>query len=122
MKKIPNPNGKKGCKEHQDKIKEESDRIDAEGYLPDFEKKIPITDSKKRFADLVALDENQNITEIVQVGISTKKGDPVQREKKAIADIEKATGMKVKFVAYKILGIAIVLLTTLGSCYLYLLK
>ena len=119
-KKVPNPNGKKGCPEHQNKIKEEKKQLEINNFEVKTEYKVE-NDEKCRYADLAAFDASGQLTEIVQVGISTKKGDPVAREKHAIADIEKATGTKVKFVAYKILGIAIILFITLGICRLCLL-
>jgi len=38
---------------------------------------------------------------IVQIGKTNKNGEPVKREKEAIKDIEKATGVKVEFYDYE---------------------
>jgi hypothetical protein len=42
------------------------------------------------------------LIEIYQVGRTNKNGTPVKRERKAMADIENATNIKVIFIALKI--------------------
>lgn len=64
--------------------------------------------SKRRFADIIAFDEkSKNVAEIYQIGVQTKGGLPVARERRAIADIEqhgKIGGIRVQFHAYRTLG------------------
>jgi hypothetical protein len=55
------------------------------------------------------------MVEIHQVGRTNKNGTPVSRERKAIADIEKATGMKVIFHP-----LSIILIITILSSFIYL--
>ena len=101
-KKVPNPNGKKGGKEHQDLIAEVSEDIDKRGYTPDPEHLIPLTNKKKkcRYVDVAALDEDDLAIEYHQIGKQNKNGTPVKRERDAIADIEEADGIEVQFHAY----------------------
>jgi hypothetical protein len=82
-KKVPNPNGRKGGELHQKKTKE-------------------IKDGKSRFADIVAINSDGDIEEIYQVGKQNKNGKPVKRERDAMDDIEKMSGMKVIFRPYNI--------------------
>ena len=49
--------------------------------------------------DIVARD-GENVVEMYQVGKQTKAGNPVSRERKAIDDINQATGMTPKFIPY----------------------
>ena len=97
MKKIPNPFGKKGKKDHQDKIKDISDEIDAGEFNVNTETGINLTNGKKRFADVTASNDDGKLEEIHQVGRTNKNGTPVKRERDAIADIEEATSKKVTF-------------------------
>lgn len=64
--------------------------------------------SNQRFADVIAFDEkSKKVVEIHQVGVQTKGGLPVARERRAIADIEqhgKIGGIRVQFHAYRTLG------------------
>jgi len=64
--KIPNPDGKKGSQSHQDKIDEIAKSIFLRGYVAVREKLFRLINGKKskRFADVVAVDENQTIIEI----------------------------------------------------------
>jgi len=108
-KKTPNPNGRKGCEAHQSLIKKMVAFIVSLGLFPVEERMIITKDGKKRFADVVGLDDSGELIEIVQVGITNKNGEPVSRERQAIEEIEKATGKKVRFVAYKTLIILILI-------------
>jgi len=102
-KKVPNPYEKKGGELHQKKIKEISDKIDNGKLDAVPEQKIDKVEEGYRFADVVGIDKNQDIKEIHQIGRQNKNGTPVNRERKAIEDIEKATRLKVIFHPYNIL-------------------
>jgi len=102
-KKVPNPNGKKGNIDHQNLI--EKILLLLQELFPNADKegRINLENGKKRFADVVGRDENNVIKEIHQVGRTNKDGSPVKREKLAIKDIEKTTGLKVIFHALLVL-------------------
>jgi len=108
MKKIPNPNGRKGCTEHQNLIEQIVNSILALGKNFRKERGFNVGNGDKRYADVVSLDENGNVDEIHQIGKQNQDGTPVKRERDAIADIEKATGKKVIFHPYNFfIGITI---------------
>ena len=97
-KKVGNPYGRLGGPAHQNKVQNVASDIENRGFKAQTEFKIDTPGGVKlyRFADVVAIDVfTCLIVEIHQVGVSTKKGLPVSRERKAIRDIEIATGQKV---------------------------
>lgn len=106
-KKVPNPYGKKGGKKHQNRIDEIEKGIDNKGLIPDKEHAVEIKNGKKRYVDIAGLNQDGDIEELHQVGKQNKNGTPVSRERKAIKDIEKATGKKVFFHPYNIILILI---------------
>jgi len=108
-KKIPNPNGKKGSKDHQDFIENIWKKLLKKFKKVKKEYEIEISNDKKRFVDVAGLDETGNPVELHQVGRTNKDGSPVIRERRAIEDIEKATKLKVIFHA-----LIIILVVTLG--------
>lgn len=108
-----NPNGKKGCQKHQDKIKELSKEIDKttdedSGKIIEAKEEYvvatPKGEKKFRMLDVAGVIENQNgdevLVKLIQVGLSDSKDKPIKREQKAIEDIEKHTGKKVEFFDY----------------------
>jgi RHS repeat-associated protein len=101
-KKVPNPNGKKGGKPHQDKVRDVADDIQARGLTPGFEERVMTPKGSKgsRYTDVVAKDANGAVLERHQVGRQTNGGLPVSRERRALDDIEGATGMKPIFHPY----------------------
>ena len=84
-KKVPNPDGKKGSIKHQNKIKEEFDSIEKSGLEAE-------------------IDNTGNPAKFVQVGVQTKKGNPVAREQRIIDKIKRFFKIPVTFVPYKTLG------------------
>jgi len=102
-KNIRNPNGKKGKEDHQAYIRELVGKLLSKFRDVAIEDKIVISKNKRRYSDISVYDENGNRTEIHQVGRTNKDGSPVARERRAIADIERATGIKVIFHALKVL-------------------
>jgi len=119
LKKGPNPNGKKGGKEHQKKISEIEEEISRKDLLTGRETKIPLENNKKRYADVTGTDFNTgDLKEIHQIGKQNKNGTPVKRERKAIEDIEKATGLKVIFHPYNVFIFVVLLLITVAF-YIY---
>jgi len=113
-KKVPNPDGKLGKEDHRNLIEEIFQKL-SELFLSQKEFPIDVENNKKRYADVAKIDEKGNPTEIHQVGRTNKNGTPVSRERKAIEDIEKATGLKVIFHPLVILAI-------IGFTILYLIQ
>ncbi len=100
---VPNPYGKNGGLEHQKTIDELEAEMKDRGLETQREEMIrtPEGEKSKRFVDLTGKDPKTGKVERVQVGKQTKKGKvPVARERKALKDIEKATGERPKFVPY----------------------
>ena len=108
-----NPYGKLGSPAHRQKIDEIEKNIGDRGLNFDREYSVDVTKVKgrtknTRYIDIVALDENDKVIEMYQVGKVNKNGNPVLRERKAIFDINNAVrfnneirnGIKVKFVKY----------------------
>jgi len=120
-KRIPNPNGRKGCLEHQNRIKKIMQRLASFGLIPDDEHRIDLANGDKRYADVVGIDPNGNLAEIHQIGKQNQDGTPVAREQRAIKDIEEATGIKVTFTAYNItIGTLVFLGISLAISMIYL--
>ena len=105
-KKVPNPNGKKGGKAHQDKINDIIEDAEGRGLRSNTEYKFNSTGGYKnsRYADVVVYDSQGRVMEIHQVGRSTKRYHaPVSREKKAIKDIRSSqnyNGAKIYYHPY----------------------
>ena len=66
--------------------------------VSDKEKRVTVEGTKYRYPDLI-LRADDDIVAYVQVGKTTQSGDPVARERRAIADLEK-TNIPVLFYAY----------------------
>ena len=84
--KVPNPNGKKGCRAHQDTIA--SIQPSKEGGEMVYEMRFDTSNGSKshRYADAVEIVDG-NIVGIHQVGKVNNNGTPVIRESRAIEDI-----------------------------------
>ena len=108
-KKVPNPNGKNGGKAHRDEINKIEDNIVKRDLDPEREKHFKNKNGKSRFADIIAKDDGE-IKEIYQVGKQNKNGTPIKRERDAMADIEKLSGVKVIFKPYNLIIIVALLL------------
>ena len=102
-KKVPNPNGKKGGRLHRKKIKELNQDIKEKKLKPVKEHYLKNPSGKSRFADIVGINSAGDIEEIHQVGKQNKNGTPVKRERDAMKDIEKISGIKVFFHPYNLL-------------------
>ncbi|MFQ9621078.1 MAG: RHS repeat-associated core domain-containing protein [Waltera sp.] len=84
--KVPNPNGKKGCRAHQDTIA--SIQPSKEGGEMVYEMRFDTSNGSKshRYADAVEIVDG-NIVGIHQAGKVNNNGTPVIRESRAIEDI-----------------------------------
>jgi len=123
-KKVPNPNGKKGCKEHQDEISKIAGEIESRGLIAVFEYLFEIVKGKKRkrYADVVALSvPDLKVVEVYQVGVSCNDGKPAKREREAIEDIEEHSeikNIKVKFRKYSRILLIIVIFGLMSMVFL----
>jgi RHS repeat-associated protein len=102
---VPNPYGKLGGLQHQGKILQIMQDIQARGLTPLREYRFDCG-GHFRFADVVAVDSSGNVVEIYQVGrqLSSAPGVGVARERAAIQDIGTASnynGAPITFVPYK---------------------
>lgn len=97
-KKVPNPGGKLGDATTRAKTVELVKEINARGNRADVEVRVKISNGFKRvrFVDVVEYRTDGSVVHH-QIGIVNKNGLPVIRERRAISDIEGATGAKVKF-------------------------
>lgn len=80
----PNPNGKKGGKEHQEVNQTEAARMENAGKDVTPEVKIPTPDGKKktRFVDQVGTDPKTGEKEMVQVGKQEQKWNSCKKGKR----------------------------------------
>ena len=99
---VPNPNGKKGGEAHQKKVDEVEKQLQEKGMdtKREVEVKTPGGTKEKRYIDVEGKDPKTGKTEQVQVGKENKNGTPVSRERKAMDDVEKATGVRPTFMPY----------------------
>ncbi|PWN64104.1 hypothetical protein C1634_005785 [Chryseobacterium viscerum] len=101
--KVPNPYGKAGGPLHQSKIEEVGKKLEADGFTEIRQEALVRTPDgvkSKRFIDIQGRDPKTGEIKRFQVGRQNKNGTPVSREKKALDDIEKATGTRPEFVPY----------------------
>jgi hypothetical protein len=97
----PNPNGKNGGQKHQDAINDvEKDMQDWGLNTQEVPVNIPGGNKQKRYIDIEGTDPKTGAKEQVQVGKKNKNGTPVSRERKALDDVQNATGTRPKFVPY----------------------
>lgn len=98
----PNPNGKKGGQAHQDKVNEVEADMKKRGMTTDREVKVktPGGNKQSRYIDVEGTNPKTGAKEQVQVGKKNKNGTPVSRERKAMNDVQNATGNRPKFVPY----------------------
>ena len=62
--------------------------------------KTPGGNKENRYIDVKGTDPKTGEVEEVQVGKQNKNGTPVSRERKALDDVEKATGKRPTFIPY----------------------
>ena len=95
----PNPNGKKGSQAHQNKIQEIGGDLENRGYSVTYEYKVDTSGGYKntRYVDVYATNGYDSIG--VQVGRMTSGGQPVARERRALADLIGA-GINAVFIQY----------------------
>ena len=95
----PNPNGKKGSQAHQDTIQEIGNDLKSRGYDVKYEYRVDTTGGYKntRYVDVYATNGTDSIG--IQVGRMTASGQPVARERRALADLIGA-GINAIFMRY----------------------
>jgi RHS repeat-associated protein len=102
-KKVPNPNGKKGGEPHQKEVEAAKKDLKQKGYdvvQQEVKVQTPGGDKKNRYIDVQGTNSKTGETQQVQVGKQNKNGTPVSRERKALDDVEKATGKRPEFIPY----------------------
>lgn len=94
--------GRLGGPEHKAGVQSVVDDIKSRGLEPRKEVKVKTPNGAKpvRFADVGAYDSNNNLVELHQVGLQTKGGLPVARERQAIDDIIGGSGIRPLFHPY----------------------
>lgn len=102
----PNPYGKKGGPQHQDKIKERINDLKNEGHehvgggnLP--EERIPTPGGEKSYRSPdITTRAPDGSTYRENVGRTNANGNPIPRETRALDDIESATGQRPGYTPY----------------------
>ena len=101
----PNPNGSRGSREHQDKIKDRIQELEDQGHTheaggdkPEETVDTPGGNKQSRRPDITTRDPDGNPYR-ENIGRQNKDGTPVSRERKAQQDIQDATG-QCAFTAY----------------------
>ncbi|WP_136966829.1 hypothetical protein [Polyangium sorediatum] len=100
---MPNPNGRNGGEAHQDKVREVMQDIKNRGLTPKKEHhvKTPGGHKENRYVDVAGLDKKTGQpVEYHQVGKQRKDGQPVERERKALDDVERAKRRRPTFHPY----------------------
>jgi RHS repeat-associated protein len=102
----PNPHGSRGSPEHQQRIADRIDELTAQGHththggsLPEEIVKTPGGHKEYRRPDITTTDPSGK-TNRENVGRTTKCGDPVARETRALDDIEAARGERPGYTGY----------------------
>jgi RHS repeat-associated protein len=99
---VPSPDGRNGSPAHQAKIRKIARQIKKKGMRAQREYMVRTPNGAKnyRYVDVVGLDKDDTIKQMYQVGLQTKKGIPVSRERVALDDIEEALGIRPEFEPY----------------------
>jgi hypothetical protein len=98
-KKVPNPGGKLGDATTKATTAALRQEIKERGNTSRVEVREIIVGGHKtsRYVDVVEYNSQGQMVARYQIGLTNKDGTPVAREKKAISDIDKTAGPKVKF-------------------------
>ncbi len=98
----PNPGGKLGGPEHRAKVEDVARDVKDRGLEPVREHRVDTPGGTKsyRSVDVAAKNGNGDVVEMHQVGRQTKGGLPVARERRALDDIKKASGVTPTFHPY----------------------
>lgn len=97
-----NPYGKLGGPSHKKKVNEVAEDIKNRKLSAILERIIRFISGKKRFIDVAAVDEENQIIELHQIGKQNKNGLPVKREQIVINEILQETGIQTIFHPYNI--------------------
>jgi hypothetical protein len=100
---VPNPFGKNGGPAHQSKVADVIANLRSRGLDFRVERQVMTPDGSKnsRYVDVVGVDPKSGaVVEMHQVGKQTMQGAPISRERRAMDDIQNATGMTPHFHPY----------------------
>jgi RHS repeat-associated protein len=101
---VPNPDGRLGSPAHRQKVDEVARDVKSRGMTVEreFMVKTPGGHKERRFVDVAGLDpDTGELVELHQVGVVTKRGLPVAREREALEDLERAMGIPPVFHPYR---------------------
>ena len=104
-KKVPNPHGSKGGPEHQAKIRERIQELEAQGHKhlyggPLPETNIKVGNGKSRRPDIIT-EKPDGTRHHENVGLTNKSGKPIPREQRALDDLERTLGERPTFTPYE---------------------
>ncbi len=96
--------GRKGSPEHQQAVEHQAERLRQSGNYDQINKEYLINTPegarRYRLVDLAGL--NQGVLQlIIEVGVGDGEGKPPKYTQEAMEDVEKATGIRALFIAYK---------------------
>ena len=100
---VPNPFGRRGGQAHQDKVAEAIKQLKSDGFTKVGTERTIITpngEKTRRAVDVRGINPTTGEVKDIQVGRQNKNGTPVARERRALDDIEKATGQRPIFIPY----------------------
>jgi len=100
---VPNPFGRRGGQAHQDKVAEAIKQLSSDGFKEIITEQTIKTlggEKSRRAVDVRGINPTTGEVKDIQVGRQNKNGTPVAREKRALDDIEKATGQRPIFRPY----------------------
>lgn len=100
---VPNPHGRVGGPAHQGKVQEVAAGVEGRGLEASRELKVSTPGGEKgtRYVDVAGKNpQTGEVVEMHQVGRQTGSGQPVARERRAMDDIENATGKRPEFHPY----------------------
>lgn len=100
---VPNPDGRRGGQAHRNTVNEAIKRLKADGFkkvTTEVTVRTPSGEKSRRAVDVRGNNPTTGEYKDVQVGRQNKNGTPVARERRALDDIEKATGKRPEFIPY----------------------
>ena len=104
---VPNPDGSRGSPAHREKIQERIEELEEEGLehvgggsLPEQRIRTENGEKSYRRPDISMRDPETGEPYYENVGRQTQSGEPEARERRALDDIEEATGIRPVFTPY----------------------
>jgi len=96
--------GRKGSPEHQEEVERQAEILRESGNYNQINKEYLINTPegirRYRLVDLAGLSHGV-LSRIIEVGVADEDGNPPKYTQEAMEDVEKATGIRALFIAYK---------------------